>query len=155
MQTYLAKLNIFNILKEIMLKASLIIAGALSLAGCMNDSVATSAKPITAEEREPLNRIPRCWSVDPNLVGATSVMTLQFKLDRNGFVQGWPRLISYRGDSSGVDAAYLAASRAILRCQSGGYKLPADKYDQWKEIEITFDWKEAEITFDRSGIRLR
>ena len=39
-----------------------------------------------------------------------------------------------------------AARRAILRCQSGGYQLPADKYEQWKDVVITFD---------PSGMRLR
>ncbi|MDO7707324.1 MAG: energy transducer TonB, partial [Loktanella sp.] len=45
-----------------------------------------------------------------------------------------------------TEIAFQAARRAILRCQSGGYQLPADKYDQWKEVEITFD---------PSGMRLR
>ena len=49
-------------------------------------------------------------------------------------------------DSSGGSAlrlpneqAYEAARRAILRCGAKGYDLPADKYAQWQDIEITFN----------------
>ena len=31
------------------------------------------------------------------------------------------------------------ARRAVLRCQRGGYDLPPEKYDQWREIELTFN----------------
>ena len=55
-------------------------------------------------------------------------------------------LLSSQGDSSAVGTTFEAARRAILRCQLGGYQLPADKYDQWQE---------AVITFDPSGMRLR
>jgi hypothetical protein len=68
-------------------------------------------------------------------------------LDRGGLVTGEVRLISADGDQAEAATAFEAARRAILRCQSsGGYQLPADKYDQWAEIVITFD---------PSGIRLR
>ena len=33
--------------------------------------------------------------------------------------------------------AYEAARRAVLRCQP--YKLPADKYETWREMEIELD----------------
>ena len=38
------------------------------------------------------------------------------------------------GDASAQQAAFDKARRAILRCQSGGFPLPADKYGQWQEI---------------------
>lgn len=50
------------------------------------------------------------------------------------------RLVSADGDKSEADIAFEAARRAILRCQSsGGYQLPADKYDQWAEVVVSFD----------------
>jgi hypothetical protein len=74
-------------------------------------------------------------------------MTVGFKLLPDGRVDGDVRQVSATGgDVGATEIAFQAARRAILRCQSGGYKLPADKYDQWKEVEITFD---------PSGMRLR
>ena len=55
-------------------------------------------------------------------------------------VDGDVRLIGAEGgDGAAQQAAFQAARRAILRCQSDGYPLPADKYDQWREVEMTFD----------------
>ena len=57
------------------------------------------------------------------------------------------RQVSVDGGTSGSQSiAFEAARRAILRCGASGYDLPADKYDQWREVEITFD---------PSGMRLR
>ena len=38
-----------------------------------------------------------------------------------------------------ADAAFGAARRAILLCQKDGFPLPAEKYGQWQEIEMTFN----------------
>ena len=54
-----------------------------------------------------------------------------------------PQSITMVSFSGGSDAAaklaFEAAKRAIYRAASQGLNLPADKYDDWKEIEITFD----------------
>ncbi|QDY69530.1 hypothetical protein FPZ52_07785 [Qingshengfaniella alkalisoli] len=55
-------------------------------------------------------------------------------------VQGSLRMISYEGGpESAAQQAYETARRAILRCSGNGYPLPADKYEQWREIEMTFN----------------
>jgi len=103
--------------------------------------------PMTGSERDSFRvSVNRCWNVDPGSVAARVTVEVGFELDRNGLVVGQPRLISAQGDQSAADTAFEAARRAILRCQSGGYQLPADKYDQWKDVVITFD---------PSGMRLR
>lgn len=104
--------------------------------------------PMTGAEREAfLIAVNRCWNVDPGSVAARVTVDVAFNLDRKGRVIGDVRLISADGDQSGAaGTAFQAARRAILRCQSGGYQLPADKYDQWAEIVVTFD---------PSGMRLR
>ena len=38
-----------------------------------------------------------------------------------------------------------AARRAILRCQKGGYNLPVEKYEHWREIEMTFNPEKMRI----------
>ena len=32
-----------------------------------------------------------------------------------------------------------AARRAIIRCGARGFELPPEKYEQWRDIEMTFD----------------
>ncbi len=44
-------------------------------------------------------------------------------------------------NQSAVRAAFETARRAILRGSAEGFNLPADKYDQWRDIEIVFDPK--------------
>lgn len=56
-----------------------------------------------------------------------------------------PGSLKMIGSSGGSDAAakqaYEAGRRAILMCaaRSGGYKLPAEKYNRWKETIIDFN----------------
>ncbi len=50
------------------------------------------------------------------------------------------RMVSFSGGSQqAARRAFDAARRAIIRCGARGYDLPADKYAQWKEIEMTFN----------------
>ena len=35
--------------------------------------------------------------------------------------------------------AFEAARRAIIRCGSSGFDLPAEKYGHWRDIEMTFN----------------
>ena len=48
------------------------------------------------------------------------------------------RMVSYSGGTeAAAQQAYETARRAVLRCQP--YSLPAEKYDQWRTIEMTFN----------------
>ena len=126
------------------------IAAALeaALAGAAAAPAIAAGPPMTGAERDSFRiAVNRCWNVDPGSVAARVTVEVAFNLDRDGAVQGNNvRLLSSQGDAAAVDTAFNAARRAILRCQSGGYQLPADKYDQWQEVVITFD---------PSGMRLR
>lgn len=104
--------------------------------------------PMTGSEKEGFRvAVNACWNVDPGSQAARVTMVVAFSLDQSGKVIGDVRKVSASGGDAGAeDIAFQAARRAILRCQSGGYQLPADKYDQWKDVEITFD---------PSGMRLR
>ena len=103
--------------------------------------------PLTGSERDSFRiAVNSCWNVDPGSVAARVTVEVGFSLDREGKVQGDVRMVSSDGDPSATSTAFEAARRAILRCQSGGYQLPADKYEQWKDVVITFD---------PSGMRLR
>lgn len=109
---------------------------------------ANPGPPMTGAERDSFRiAVNRCWNVDPGSVAARVTVEVGFSLNRDGTVIGNEvRLISSDGDQSATNTAFEAARRAILRCQSGGYELPDDKYEQWKDVVITFD---------PSGMRLR
>lgn len=104
--------------------------------------------PMNGAERDSFRvSVNRCWNVDPGSVAARVTVEVGFELDREGKVIGNAvRLLGSDGDQSATNIAFEAARRAILRCQSSGYQLPAEKYDQWKDVVITFD---------PSGMRLR
>lgn len=106
--------------------------------------------PMTGADRDAFRlAVSGCWAVDPGSEAAQVTITVRFELDRQGMVVGNDvRLVNSSGGSAGaVDSAFQSARRAILRCQSGsGYSLPADKYEQWREVEMTFD---------PSGMRMR
>jgi hypothetical protein len=103
---------------------------------------APSGPPLSSGEREALREaVQRCWSVDVGSQSANVTVTVGVTMTPDGTVQGnQVRQISAEGgDSAAQRTAFERARRAILRCQSGGFPLPADKYDHWREIEMTFN----------------
>ena len=119
------------------------------IAGVVGDDAAVDeGPPMTGSERDAFRlAVNRCWVVDTGAASANVTVEVGFSLSRNGKVESGLTLISATGgDSAAQRAAFEAARRAILRCQSGGYDLPADKYGQWKDVVITFD---------PTGMRLR
>lgn len=124
------------------------LADALAAPGAPAAPAVPAGPPMTGGERDSFRiSVNRCWNVDPGSVAARVTVEVGFNLDRDGRVIGDEvRLISSDGDQTATNTAFEAARRAILRCQSGGYQLPADKYDQWQDVVITFD---------PSGMRLR
>lgn len=121
-----------------------------------SDAVADSAAPAVplgqaltgAEIGNVQSAISQRWQVDAGSESAQIVVTVSFRLTRNGVIDGDVALVSATdGAASAQDAAYQRARRAVWSVsRSGGFSLPDDKYDQWREIEITFD---------PSGVRLR
>ena len=47
--------------------------------------------------------------------------------------------------AAAAQQAFEAARRAIIRCGVSGFDLPAEKYDQWQEIEMTFNPEQMRI----------
>lgn len=123
------------------------LAAALAGGETASAPAAAAGPPMTGSERDSFRiAVNSCWNVDPGSVAARVTVEVGFSLDREGKVQGDVRMLSSDGDQSATSIAFEAARRAILRCQSGGYQLPGDKYEQWKDVVITFD---------PSGMRLR
>jgi len=85
--------------------------------------------------------VQQCWVVDVGSQAANVTVVVGMSMERDGTVRpGSLKLISSSGgDGGAVQVAFQAARRAILRCQRGGYDLPTDKYDRWRDIEMTFN----------------
>ncbi|WP_019954779.1 energy transducer TonB family protein [Yoonia vestfoldensis] len=118
------------------------VADALAAAVASSSAPAVQAgPPMTGAEQESFRlAVNSCWNVDPGSMASLVTVAVGFELNRDGtVVNNEVRLLSSSGDQSAINIAFDAARRAILRCQRGGYQLPADKYDQWREVVITFD----------------
>lgn len=114
---------------------------AEALAGSQEDI--PLGPPLTSGEKDGLRlAVSRCWNV-----GALSSEALQttvvvaFSMLRDGKPDaGSIRMLdSSGGSASSAQQAYQAARRAIIRCGAKGYDLPAEKYGQWRDIEVTFN----------------
>ncbi len=82
-------------------------------------------------------QISRCWSPPIGVLGAEELaVRVRISLNRNGSLAQPPATIS-QGSGRPFVAASEAAKRAVIRCQP--YNLPAEKYETWREIHITFD----------------
>ena len=102
-----------------------------------------SGPPLTGSEKDAFRlAVSNCWNVgslSTDALGTTVVVG--FDMEQSGKpVTGSIRLVSFSG---GTDAAarqaFEAARRAIIRCGARGFDLPVEKYDQWREIEATFN----------------
>ncbi|WP_370229832.1 energy transducer TonB [Cognatishimia sp.] len=101
-----------------------------------------SGPPLSFAEKESLRvSVQQCWNVDVGSQAANVVVVLGMSLDRDGRVAGGTlRLLSATGgDERAQNAAFEAARRAVLRCQRGGFNLPIEKYEHWRDIEMTFN----------------
>ncbi len=105
------------------------------------EPAAPSGPPLNVGEKENLRvAVSNCWNVDVGGRSSDTIVTVGVSMGRDGKVSGDVRLISADGgDAASQRTAFQAARRAILRCQEDGYPLPAEKYDHWKEIEMTFN----------------
>ncbi|WP_170769964.1 energy transducer TonB [Ruegeria lacuscaerulensis] len=114
-----------------------------ALAEALGQGTEPSGPPLTSGEKDAMRlAVSRCWNVGSLSTDALqTVVVVGFSLTPDGKVVGGSlRLIDSSGGSDGAARqAYEAARRAILRCGAKGYNLPADKYAQWQDIEITFN----------------
>lgn len=99
----------------------------------------TSGSKLSQSEMDALRgQIQRCWNVPAGAMDAQGLkVSIQFRLDRAGAIEGRPEIIA-GGGSAGVErAAAESARRAVLQCAP--YNLPADKYDAWADVIVHFD----------------
>ncbi|WP_299988386.1 energy transducer TonB [uncultured Ruegeria sp.] len=114
-----------------------------ALAEALGNGTEPSGPPLTSGEKDAMRvAVSQCWNVGSLSTDALeTVVIVGFSLTRDGKVVGGSLqlLDSTGGSAASAKQAYEAARRAVLRCGAKGYDLPADKYDQWQDIEITFN----------------
>ncbi len=117
------------------------VAAALAAATTSAAPATAAGPPLTgAEESAFILAVKACWNVDPGAEWSRVTVVVGFELGRDGRVAGDVRMVNASGgDDASVNAAFQAARRAVLRCGASGFSLPADKYDSWREVELTFD----------------
>ena len=122
-------------------------AVAAAVAAAASAPAASSAQagpPMTGEETSSfIGQIGGCWINDPGATWMNAKVTVSFQLDRTGHVVGpIVQVEAVGGTDEDKRIAFERARTAVARCQNkgrDGYDLPSDKYDQWKDIELTFD----------------
>jgi hypothetical protein len=119
------------------------LAGEQSDTPAPGTGTAPSGPPMTGGEKDALViAVKQCWNVGSLSTDAlNTVVTIGVTMEPSGRpVSGSIRMVGFEGGSeASAKLAYEAGRRAILRCAKEGYPLPTDKYEQWKEVEITFD----------------
>ncbi len=84
--------------------------------------------------------ISNCWNVDPGSTAAQVTVVVSVALNRDGTLAGTPKLVSAQGGDQGARAvAFRNARTAVIACGRGGFDLPTEKYESWREIEMTFN----------------
>jgi colicin import membrane protein len=99
----------------------------------------TTGETLSQSEMDALRgQIQRCWNIPAGAMDAENLkVSVKFRLDRSGALEGSPEIIE-GGASSGVQrAAAESARRAVARCSP--YTLPADKYEAWADVIVHFD----------------
>ncbi|MBX3579077.1 MAG: cell envelope integrity protein TolA [Rhizobiaceae bacterium] len=99
----------------------------------------TTGTRLTQSEMDALRgQIQRCWNVPAGAMDVENLrISVQFKLDQSGALDGEPRVVKGGGSSGVALVATEAALRAVRRC--GPYNLPADKYEAWADVIVNFD----------------
>jgi hypothetical protein len=79
----------------------------------------------------------RCWDIPAGWTEPRQVsVTVRFRLNPDGTLDGAPSVVQFPASELGKAAA-VSAVEAVVQC--GPFQLPADKYDQWDDIQLRFE----------------
>lgn len=97
----------------------------------------TQGARMTQSEIDALRaQITRCWVIPTGWTTPREVtVSVRFQLNQDGTVAGMPEVVEYPASQYGPVAGDNAI-RAVMQC--GPYALPAEKYEQWKDVQLRF-----------------
>ena len=114
-----------------------------------NGTVENAGPPMTDGEKDALRvAVQACWNVGTL---SSDALKTSIAVGVTVALNGVPDAASIRmiGFEGGTEAsarqAYEAARRAIIRCGAKGFQLPPEKYEQWRNIEMTFNPEKMRI----------
>lgn len=101
--------------------------------------IATGGEKLSQTELDALRGIvENNWTVMPGQVTSNDIkIVVRFELDQNGEVVGRPEVTSTGGDGSSLTALEGGARRAVMKSAPFD-KLPKEKFDTWKVVELSF-----------------
>lgn len=124
------------------------VAAALAQAGTA-DSGTPSGPPLTGGEKDALRvAVQQCWNVgslSSEALNTTVVVSVSMSEDSRPVTGSIQMLSASGGSGEAAKQAYEAARRAIIRCGAKGFNLPVEKYDHWRDIEMTFNPEKMRI----------
>ena len=102
------------------------------------DAPADTAAKLSREEITAFQtHLQKCWRPPAGVADADKLSArLRISLRRNGALAGEPLLVSASASAQGP-ALVQAASRALRQCAPYSF-LPADKYEEWKVLDLSF-----------------
>ncbi|ETD92089.1 hypothetical protein U713_00140 [Rhodobacter capsulatus YW2] len=105
--------------------------------------IAKNGPPVTAGEKEALIvDVKACWNVGAlSSEAMRTTVTVRVDMQENGkpVVSSIKMIEATGGSDAAARQAFEAARRAIVRCGSDGFPLPAEKFGWWQQIEIVFN----------------
>ena len=104
---------------------------------------APAGPPLSAGEKDALRvAVQSCWNVgslSSLALETTVIVAVSLTQDGKPVTSSIRQIGSEGGTAASVKQAFETARRAIIRCGVRGFELPSDKYEQWKDIEMTFN----------------
>jgi hypothetical protein len=101
------------------------------------DAEAIALANISNEERAAFKaHLRKCWKLPDGQIVPSTRVVLRIYLQRNGALAGEPILIEASASRDGP-VVLMAAKRALKDCQPFSF-LSADKYREWKVLDLTF-----------------
>ncbi|MEM5477622.1 energy transducer TonB [Pacificibacter sp. AS14] len=99
--------------------------------------------PMSAGEKDALRvAVQQCWNTGSMSTEAQRTkVTVGVSMNQNGTpIVGSIKLLgSSGGSNASAEQAFQTARRAIIICGKRGFQLPVEKFDEWREIELSFD----------------
>ncbi len=99
----------------------------------------TGGDKLSQNEMDALRqKLGGCWNIPAGVDDADTLkVSVRFRLDRSGGLEGRPEVIKGGASSGPGRTAAESAVRAVQKCAP--FNLPADKYDTWAEVVVNFD----------------
>jgi colicin import membrane protein len=115
-----------------------IVTGSLVNPTASLGTASANAPELSQNEVDALRaQLMGCWNPPVGVADAKNlIVVVRFALNRDGSVSGEPSVVNHDNNAL-FQVAAESATRAVRRCQP--FRLPAAKYEAWRDVEVKFD----------------